>query len=122
MYIELKTGYSDNGPAWIGKVRFSKSGKTIYFNNKGLKRRNGISGNYYDIETKEEYWISGIKKNGEDRHWAGTGKIMVDEKILNEYLQATGQESLDSKRFVLVDIPDEFPIDRIAEFENEKLI
>ena len=31
-YIELKTGFSDRGPAWIGKVVFSKSGQTIYFN------------------------------------------------------------------------------------------
>lgn len=27
MYIELKTGYSDDGPAWIGYVRTSKSKK-----------------------------------------------------------------------------------------------
>ena len=32
-YIELKTGYADNGPAWIGNVKESKTGKTIYFNN-----------------------------------------------------------------------------------------
>ena len=31
MYIELKTGYSDDGPAWIGYVKTSKSKKTIYF-------------------------------------------------------------------------------------------
>ena len=27
-YIELKTGFSDDGPAWIGLVSFSKTGKT----------------------------------------------------------------------------------------------
>lgn len=32
MYIEHKTGQSDKGKTWIGKVEFSKSGKTIYFN------------------------------------------------------------------------------------------
>ena len=32
MYIELKSGYSDDGPAWIGYVKTSKTGKTIYFN------------------------------------------------------------------------------------------
>ena len=32
MYIELKTGYSDDGPAWIGYVKTSKTKKTIYFN------------------------------------------------------------------------------------------
>lgn len=34
MYIELKTGYSDDGPAWIGYVQTSKSKKTIYFNDR----------------------------------------------------------------------------------------
>lgn len=29
--MELKSGYSDNGPAWTGRVEFSKSGQTIYF-------------------------------------------------------------------------------------------
>lgn len=30
MYIELKMGYSDDYPAWIGYVKTSKSKKTIY--------------------------------------------------------------------------------------------
>lgn len=29
MYIELKSGYSDDGPAWIGKVEFSKTGQRL---------------------------------------------------------------------------------------------
>lgn len=37
-YIELKTGFSNRGPAWIGKVEFSKSGQTIYFNGKAFKK------------------------------------------------------------------------------------
>ena len=32
MYIELKTGHSDDGPAWIGYVKTSKTKKTNYFN------------------------------------------------------------------------------------------
>jgi hypothetical protein len=28
MYVELKTGFNDDGPAWIGKAFFSKTGKT----------------------------------------------------------------------------------------------
>ena len=35
-YIELKTGYTDDGLAWIGKVEFSKSGKMIYLNGHAL--------------------------------------------------------------------------------------
>ena len=73
-YIELKTGYSDNGPAWIGNVKESKSGKTIYFNDHAFQKYHGAYGNYIDIETGDEYWISSVKKNGQDRHWAGGRK------------------------------------------------
>ena len=54
-YIELKTGYNDDGPAWIGRVKESKSGRTIYFNDHAFQRYNGISGNYIDIETGEVF-------------------------------------------------------------------
>ena len=37
-YIELRTGYRDNVPAWIGRVRMSRSGQTVYFNGKAFKR------------------------------------------------------------------------------------
>ena len=116
--IELKSGYSDNGPAWIGRVKYSKTWQTVYFNNKGLQKYAGISGNYIDVETGEEYWISGVKKNCEDRHWAGSGKVMIDRKIIAEYLTITGQKSIDYRRFVIVDIPDMFPVDRINEIVN----
>jgi hypothetical protein len=101
-YLELKTGYSDNGPAWIGKVEFSKSGKSIYFNGHALKG-NG-HGLCSDLESGEIYWVSGIKKNGNDRHWAGNGKIMIDKEIVAEYLRLSGLESIDFKKYELVTI------------------
>lgn len=120
LYIELKSGYSDDGPAWIGKVKYSKSGQTIYFNNKGFKKYGGEAySNYIDLETGDSYWISGVKKNGEDRHWAGSGKIMIDKKIVDEYLNLTGQKSVDAKRLEIIDIPDEYPIERIKELNNQ---
>ena len=64
MYIELKTGYTDDGPAWISEVEFSKSGRTAYFSGKAIKHAG--RGHYGDKETGENYWISGVKKNGED--------------------------------------------------------
>lgn len=119
LYIELKSGYSDDGPAWIGRVKYSKTGQTVYFNNKGFKKHAGISGNYIDVETGEEYWISGVKKNGEDRHWAGSGKVMIDRKIIDEYLIITGQKIIDDRRLEIVDIPDIFPVDRINKVVNQ---
>jgi hypothetical protein len=120
MYVELKSGFSDDGPAWIGKVKFSKSGQTVYFNDKGFKKISGISGNFMDIETGEEYWISGVKKNGEDRHWAGTGKIQIDRKVIDEYLMIIKQENIDLKKLEVVDIVDSFPVERINQLENLK--
>lgn len=122
-YIELKSGYSDNGPAWIGKVKFSKTGQTVYFNGKSLKKLNsgGISGNHYDLESDDEYWISGIKKNGQDRHWAGGGKIMIDQSIVQEYLKLVDFDVIDESRFELVDI---IPTDKqkFKEIENESYL
>lgn len=118
MYVELKSGYADNGPAWIGIVKFSKSLRTLYFNDRAFKKVNGFSFNHYDVETGERYWISGVKKNGEDRHWAGSGKIMIDGKVVSEYLEITGQDTLDHRKFEVVDIPDEYPVERIHEIEN----
>jgi hypothetical protein len=41
-YIELKSGgYSDNGPAWIAYVEQSKTGRTLYFNGRGLMKLKG---------------------------------------------------------------------------------
>lgn len=33
----MKTGYSDDGPAWIGYVKTSKTKKTIYFNDHAFR-------------------------------------------------------------------------------------
>jgi hypothetical protein len=62
LYVELKQGHS--GPAWIGYGQFSKSGQTVYFDGKVLKKGQGIISNHFDIENGDEYWISGVKKNG----------------------------------------------------------
>ncbi len=101
-YIELKSGYSDDGPAWIGKVEFSKTGQTTYFNNHAFKG-NG-HGYCFDIETKKTYWITGIKKNGQNRHWAGKGKIMIDKMIVEDYLKLIDLKTLDLTKFEVVEI------------------
>ena len=62
MYVELKSGYADNGPAWITRVRFSKTGRTVYAKGRTLRRvRGGIEGNHIDVETGEEFWVSGVR-------------------------------------------------------------
>ena len=119
-YIELKTGFNDDGPAWIGNVKESKSGRTSYFNNHAFQRYNGISGNYYDVESGEEYWISGVKKDGSNRHWAGKGKIVIDRKVVEEYLKITGKTDLDERLYIIQEIEDIFPIERIRIKMNQE--
>jgi hypothetical protein len=110
-YIEKCTGANHNGPAWIGRVRLSKSGRTVYFNGHAFKRaRGGMGfGNHYDLETGDPYWISSVKRNGDDRHWAGSGTITVEAEAVAEYLELTAQSSLDPKRFTVsheIEAPD----------------
>ncbi len=60
--------------------------------------------NYYDIESKEAYWVSGIKKNGQDRHYLGSGIIMIDRKIVNDYLKMVNFDTLDENHYEIDDI------------------
>jgi hypothetical protein len=111
-YIELKTGYADNGPAWVGRVKVSRSGRTVYFNGRALKRASGglVGGNHYDLVTGDNFWVSGVKKGGADRHWAGSGKIAIEASAVAEYLRLTGQAQLDASRFAVVaDFPEPDP-------------
>ncbi len=123
-YIELKSGFSDKGTAWIGLVSFSKSGKTVYFNGKGFQSLGGTGvegGNYYEIGTGNEYWISGVKKNMSDRHKFGGGKIFVEKRILNDYLQIIGRTELPKTGYGLTEVDTEKPTERINELENSQL-
>ena len=119
MYIELKTGYSDNGPAWIGYVKLSKSRRTVYFNDHAFQRHNGCGANCIDIETGEGYWISGIKRQGSNRHWSGKGKIMIDRRAVEEYLSIIKEDELPSNRFDIIDFEDSFPMERVRALLNE---
>ena len=117
-YLELKSGFNDDGPAWIGEIQFSNSGKGIYFNNM-LLLGNG-HGLCINVETSEEYWVTGIKKNGANRHWTGRGKIKIDKKCIAEYLSLTNAKFLDMNKFEIVEI---CPTNksRFTEFLNAKL-
>jgi hypothetical protein len=121
-YVELKTGYKDNGPAWFGRVQVSRSGQTVYFNGKAFKRRGGgASGNHYDIETGDVYWISGVKKGGGDRHWAGSGKITIEASAVDEYLEITGKKQLDLSRFLVSNAILATDPSKFHDLENERL-
>ncbi len=86
MYIENKSEGLE-GPARIGRVYFSKSGKTLYY--RGMRYRSlkgsGFKANYYQVETGDEYWISGPRKDQQDRLYGGQLGVEIDDDVLIEY-------------------------------------
>ena len=90
MYIENKSEGLE-GDARIGRVYFSKTGKTLYY--KGSKfqslKGSGFKANYYDVDTNEEYWISGPRKDQNDRLYGGKLDVEVDEDVKEEYKKLT---------------------------------
>ncbi len=86
MYIEYK-GEGLTGDARIGRVKFSKTMKSIHYNGKTFKtlKGAGFKANYFDVETGEYYWISGCRKDGADRLYGERLPIYIDEDIQEEY-------------------------------------
>ncbi len=84
MYIEFK-GDGITGPARIGRVTFSKSGKSIHYKGKTFEtlRGRGFKANYFNVETGEHFWISGCRKNGMDALYSTD--VEIDEDVLEEY-------------------------------------
>jgi len=119
-YIECKSDSADWMDAWISRVKYSGSKKTVYFNGMALKSSHGrgISGNYYNMENGDEYWISGVKKNEWNRHWAGGGKIMIERSLVKWFREYVSYNP-DKILVVIDDIP-ETDIDRLHSIENEE--
>ena len=87
MYIERKAEGLSGGAARIGRVSFSKTGLTIYYRGDTFRRLNprGYKANYFTVGTGEEYWISGPKKNGEDRLYGERVPVEIDDDVREEY-------------------------------------
>lgn len=86
MYIESKVEGLE-GPAVIGRVFFSKSGRTLYYKGLTFKslKGSGFKANYFDVENGDEYWISGPRKDRNDRLYGGAKGVHIDEDVAEEY-------------------------------------
>lgn len=84
MFIELKED-GLRGVGRIGLVEFSKTGKSLYYKDRMLKKTKGapLKANYYDEETFEDFWISGPKSDGKDSLFPA--EIEIDEDVREEY-------------------------------------
>lgn len=83
MYIERKAGELE-GVARIGRVTYSKSGRSLRYAGMEFIPVQGFKSNYLETEAGHEYWISGPKKRGGDRLY-GTGLVEIDDDVREEY-------------------------------------
>jgi hypothetical protein len=82
-------------------------------------QRRGESGdNYIDMETGDSFWVSGVKKDGKNRHWAGSGKVLIEAAAVAEYLQTIKAKSLDPSRCEVTNSIRETDIERLSQLAN----
>ena len=83
MYIENKSeGLS--GPGRIGYVQYSKSMRSMTYNGRKFSKCVGYKYNCFDVSDGSHWWITGPKKKGGDRLYAG-GVVEIDDDALSEY-------------------------------------
>ena len=82
------------------------------------QRRGESGGNYVDMETGESFWVSGVKKNGKDRHWAGSGKVLIEAGAVADYLKAIGAKSLNTSRCEITESICQTDIKRLSRLAN----
>lgn len=81
MYIECKSVGLD-GTGRIGWIELSRSARSYYYGGKRFeKTKSGYKYNCFDVETGETYWISGPKKNGQDKLYGGVVEIDEDARV-----------------------------------------
>jgi hypothetical protein len=86
MYIEDKS-QDLQGPARIGRVAFSKSGRSLTYGGRTFQslKGDGFKANYIDVDNGEEFWISGPRKDGADRLYVGGAAVEIDADVAEEY-------------------------------------
>ena len=84
MYIEYK-GDGLVGPARIGRVAYSKTGKSLTYRGKEFAslKGTGLKANFVEVESGEQYWISGCKKDGLDSLYPNL--VEIDDDVREEY-------------------------------------
>lgn len=87
MYVEDKSS-GLVGQAWIGRVQLSKTGRSLTYRGRTFQslKGQGFKANYFDVATGERFWISGPRRDGEDRLYPSSGgKVEIDADIAEEY-------------------------------------
>ena len=84
MYIESK-GDGITGPAPSAALPSRRAARRFYYRGKRFRslKGAGFKSNYYEVDSGDEYWISGCKRSGDDRLYSGT--VQIDDDVPQEY-------------------------------------
>ena len=93
MYIEDKSE-GLNGPARIGRVTFSKSGRSVHYGGRTfIKVGSGYKYNHLAEDNGDRFWISGPRKDGQDRLYPqSTEPVEIDDDVAEEYWRDIRQQ------------------------------
>ncbi|MGC2638048.1 MAG: hypothetical protein WA294_12775 [Acidobacteriaceae bacterium] len=86
-YGKESVGGGLHGTARIGRATFNRTGATLRYRGKSFQRLKGagFKANYFDVETGEQYWISGPRRDGTDRLYKSDWPVEIDEDVREEY-------------------------------------
>ena len=85
MYIENKSEGLD-GPARIGRVTFSKSGRSVHYDGRTFSKvGSGYKYNHVADDNGDHFWISGPRKDGADRLHNSSIPVEIDADVEAEY-------------------------------------
>jgi hypothetical protein len=72
----------------------SRTRRTLYYRGQRFQslKGAGFKSNYYDVDTREDYWISGPKRDGSDRLHSEQTPVEIDEDVREEYWREIGQQ------------------------------
>jgi hypothetical protein len=89
MYVELTGPGGRVAWARIGRVKFSKTGRTAYYDGRELRGEGRAW--YRDDESGDRFWIQHARADGSDRGGKdkrGSVPIAIDEDVRQEYWSA----------------------------------
>lgn len=77
MFVENKS----TEEARIGWVELSRTTRTYTYRGRALTKVSGYKYNCVDLETGEEFWVSGPRRDGADRLYGGVVEIDDDARV-----------------------------------------
>lgn len=84
MYVETRWPDNRIKSGRIGRVEFSRSGRTLYLDGKSFIALG--MGEFMESESRESRWFSGPRKDGNDRKGMSRSvPIEIDEDVRVEY-------------------------------------